>query len=100
MHYLRITGSNFGFLTDEIHDIKSTDIQISDEDYFRFFELQKSDHMRLKNNFGDGKTLFDFVEIYIPEVMEIPASTSLDLEKEVLALKNVILTLEEKITNL
>lgn len=40
MKYIFVDGKNFGFKTDEIHEITETDKQISDEIYNKFFELQ------------------------------------------------------------
>lgn len=62
MKYLRIENNNFGFVTDEIHDILPSDIAISEEDYNLFFEKQSQrKQFRLKDN-PSGTSLFDYVE--------------------------------------
>ena len=67
--YLRIENDSFGFVTDGIHEIKETDIEIREEDYNNFFELQsQGKQFRLKTN-RIGTALFDYIEEYIPEVV-------------------------------
>lgn len=66
MKYLRIDNDSFGFVTDEIHDILSTDKPITEEDYREFFELQsKGKQFRLREK-PKGTSLFDYVEEYTP----------------------------------
>ena len=69
-YYLRIEDNSFGFVVESIHEIKETDIQITNEEYGKFFELQsKGKQFRLKET-PTGYTLFDYVEEYIPEIIE------------------------------
>ena len=50
-YYLRIEDNVFGFVADGIYDILSTDIEITNEDYNKFFELQsQGKQFRLKQN--------------------------------------------------
>jgi len=77
-YYLRIEDNNFGFVLEEIHNIKETDIPITDEDYNKFFELQsKGKQFRLKE-MPTGAGLFDYVEEYIPEVIVDPTPSTED----------------------
>lgn len=70
MYYLRIENdNNFGFLVEGIHNIKEMDIEIIEEDYKKFFELQnQGKQFRLKAE-PTGRELFDYVEEYVPEVI-------------------------------
>lgn len=83
MYYIRIESGEFGFVVDDIHTILDTDIKISNEDYSRFFQLQsEGKQFRIKNKLG--KTLFEILEEYIPEIENVEQS----------------ITLEEKFTNM
>ena len=68
-YYLRIQDNNYGFVLEEIHNIKETDIPIANKDYNKFFELQsKGKQFRIKEK-PTGDALFDYIEEYIPEVV-------------------------------
>ena len=83
MHYIRIENDKFGFVVDDIHTILDADIKIRNEDYSRFFQLQsEGKQFRVKNK--SGKTLFEILEEYIPEIENVEQPT----------------TLEEKFTNM
>ena len=76
--YLRIENDSFGFVADGIHEILNTDIEIREEDYNRFFELQsQGKQFRLKTN-RIGTALFDYVEEYIPEAIKEPQEPGVD----------------------
>lgn len=83
MYYLRIEENNFGFVLEELHEIKETDISITNEDYYMFFDLQaKGKQFRLKE-VPTGKELFDYVQEYTPEVTPIdPVPSETDILKE------------------
>lgn len=69
-YYFRIEDNNFGFVLEGLHEIKDTDITITNEDYNEFFELQaKGKQFRLKET-AMGEELFDYVEEYIQEIVE------------------------------
>lgn len=71
-YYLRIEDNSFGFLAKDVNVIKESDIAIEESDYKLFFELQsKGKQFRLKE-VPTGTGLFDYVEEYIPEVIEDP----------------------------
>lgn len=68
-YYLRIEDNSFGFVIEEIHDIKETDIPVSNEDYDKFFKLQsQGKEFRLKET-PTGTGLFDYIEEYTSEVI-------------------------------
>lgn len=69
-YYLRIDNNNFGFVVNGIHEIKETDIPISYEDYTIFFNLQNEGKQFKLKETASGDTLFDYIEEYIPEVVE------------------------------
>lgn len=70
--YIRIENDNFGFVTNEIHEIKDSDILISETDYNTFFELQtEGKQFRLKE-VPIGKGLFDYVEEFVPAIDTSP----------------------------
>lgn len=53
-----------------IHEIKDSDISIENEDYNRFFELQSRGKQFKIKEIPTGQGLFDYVEEYMPEVVE------------------------------
>ena len=69
-YYLRIENNDFGFILNGIHEIKETDIKITIEDYNKFFELQSSGKQFKLKEVSTGTELFDYLEEYIPEVVE------------------------------
>ena len=84
-YYIRIQGEKFGFVVDGVHDILAdVDHAITNEDYDRFFELQsKGKQFRVKD-VPTGEGLFDLIEEYVPEVVEIPHIVSLEERVEAL----------------
>lgn len=69
-YYLRIENDCFGFVIEGIHEITELDKLITNEDYDRFFKLQsQGKQFRLKEN-ATGNTLFDYIEEYVPKVVE------------------------------
>lgn len=67
--YLRLEGNTFGFIIEDINEIKETDIKITTDDYNRFFELQsKGRQFRIKDN-AAGAELFDYIEEYIQDIV-------------------------------
>lgn len=71
-YYLRVENGDFGFISNEIHEIRETDIEITEEDYKIFFELQaQGKSFRLKE-IPTGTGLFDYIEEYTQEVIEEP----------------------------
>lgn len=76
--YLRIENDNFGFVVDTIHEIKETDIKITEDDYNTFFEMQsQGKQFKLKNN-PTGTGLFDYLEKYTPEAIKEPQEPGVD----------------------
>lgn len=89
-YYIRIQEQKFGFIVEGIHDIDETiDHKVTNEDYNTFFELQsKGKQFRVKE-VSTGETLFDLIEEYTPEPIEMPVTVS--LEERIEALENVML---------
>lgn len=88
MYYIRIKNEEFEFIVEDIHTILDTDIKISDEDYNRFFELQsEAKQFRIKNE--QATTLFEILEEYVPEHVDIPSIPS--TEERLVALENIML---------
>ena len=77
-YYLRIEDNNFGFLVEGIHEIKETDIPITYEDYTTFFNYQSEGKQFKLKEIPAGSGLFDYVEEYIPEVVEVIQETGID----------------------
>lgn len=69
-YYLRIEKNSFGFILDGIHKIREADIEISNEDYTEFFELQSQGKQFRLKEIPTGDTLFDYIEEYIPEIIQ------------------------------
>lgn len=83
--YLRIESVNFGFVTQDIHQIIESDIKVYDEEYNRFFELQSQGKQFRLKSIPTGTGLFDYVEEYIPDPLlpaEIPKTELEILENE------------------
>lgn len=102
MFFLRIDKekNEFGFVNEQMHKIIETDIEISDEDYNKFFKTQSNGTCyRLKKN-STGSKLFDFIEEYEPEQPEVKTEGVFDeiktLEQENLQLKVAIAELSEE----
>jgi len=69
MYYLRVENNDIGFLVEGIHEIKETDIKITNEEYDEFFKLKSiGKDFRVKET-PTGTKLFDYVEEYVPEVI-------------------------------
>lgn len=69
MYYIFQNGDDFGFKSDEVHEIVDTDVLISDEIYQQFFDTQccgKS--LRIKDI--NGTTFEEIFEEYVPEHVE------------------------------
>ena len=86
--YLHIDEENnsFGFLVEGIHNIdKDKDIQITDEDYDKFFEEQSNGKQyRLKETRQSDNSggLFDYVEEYVEQVETLQQEPSLQEQIE------------------
>ena len=95
--YLHIDEENnsFGFLVEGIHNIdKDKDIQITDEDYDKFFEEQSNGKQyRLKETRPSDNSggLFDYVEEYTP--VEEKTQQEPSLQEQLTHLKKAILEL-------
>lgn len=77
-YYLRREKGVFGFILEGTGDIKETDIKILIEDYNRFFDLQsEGKHFKLKE-VPTGERLFDYIEEYTPEVLEVTPEPGID----------------------
>ncbi len=101
MYYLRVTGESFGFLTDEIHEIHDSDVEISLNDYSEFFTLQSSGmQFRLKKPQIGATSLFDYIEEFEPEQIIAQVQTVEEMQSELIALKNTISSLEKKMLTL
>lgn len=73
MYYLRIINeTEFGFVVDGIHSILPSDIAISDDDHRTFLERQQTERFRLKNQLPSSGGLFDYIEAYMPDVINGP----------------------------
>lgn len=80
MYYIFQNDDDFGFKSDEVHEITEIDVLISDEIYQQFFDTQccgKS--LRIKNI--NGTTFEEIFEEYVPEHVETT-------EEKIIRLKN------------
>lgn len=98
--YLRIDNGNFYFIVDDgLSEILNTDIEITEENYNKFFDLQsQGKQFRLKNEFT-GVGLFDYIEEYAPQQTANGTTTKVDTTKIIENLQAQISTLKETITN-
>ena len=89
-YYIRIQEQKFGFIVEGIHDIDETiDHKVTSEDYKTFFELQSEGKQFRVKEAPTGETLFDLIEEYVPEPIEVLVTVS--LEERVEALESVML---------
>lgn len=71
-YFFRRENHSFTFVVKGIHEIKDTDISITNEDYNNLIDLRsKGKQFRLKET-PTGEELFDYVEEYTPEIIEVP----------------------------
>lgn len=71
-YYLRVEDNgDFGFVVDGIHEIKETDIKITEDDYNTFFLMQSQGKQFKSKKNPTGNSLFDYIEEYIPEPIEV-----------------------------
>lgn len=102
MFFLRIDKekNEFGFVNEQMHKIIETDIEISDEDYNKFFESQSSGVCYRLKKTSTGSSLFDFIEEYEPEQPEVKSEGIFEeikaLKEENLQLKVAIAELSEE----
>lgn len=82
--YISLEGNKFGFKDPDIHEILPTDVQISDEIYNRYFELQ-SQGKQFKINNINGVTFEEIFEEVIPEPPGPQPKTEVELLKDQLA---------------
>lgn len=99
--YLRTENNKIEFLTNEIHEIKNTDMLLSDEEYNEFFELQsQGKQYRLKEavTYTLPPSLFDYVEEFVNEPVVAEEVVTLEsLKTEIEALKTEIETMKASI---
>ena len=89
-YYVRIQGEKFGFIVEGIHDIEETiDHAITNEDYNTFFDLQSEGKQFRVKEVPTGETLFDLIEEYTPEPIEMPVTIT--LEERIEALETLML---------
>ena len=98
--YLRTENGKIEFLTDEIHEIKETDMLLTDEEYNKFFELQSQGvqyrlkEVSLMKNSDIG--LFDNIEEFESEEIPIEKSET-QIQIEVLKKENETLKKENEV---
>ena len=89
-YYVRIQEQKFGFIVEGIHDIDETiDYKVTSEDYKTFFDLQSEGKQFRVKEAPTGETLFDLIEEYTPEPIEVPVTVS--LEERIEALETLML---------
>ena len=89
-YYVRIQEQKFGFIVKGIHDIDETiDHAVTQEEYDMFFKLQSEGKQFRVKEAPTGETLFDLIEEYTPEPIEMPVTVS--LEERIEALETLML---------
>lgn len=65
-HFIRINKDFISFLYEGAHEILETDIEISDEDFTTYFELNKEGKsFKLRDNPTTNNGLFGYIEEFI-----------------------------------
>ena len=96
MYYLRTENGVIEFLVDDIHDIKETDIPLTNEEYEEFFNRQANGaSFRLRDVVLLGvNDLFNYVEEFTPDTIAMEQSQEsleiTELRKEVEELKALL----------
>lgn len=76
MYYLRIEKNDFGFITEDTHEILDNDISITKEEYQEFFDKQFNGlSFKLKED-PIGAGLFDCIEECESETIQQPEDIS------------------------
>lgn len=78
-YYLRIENNSPVFLLKDLHQIKKTDIEVTDGEHEEFMNLQSEGKQFRVKETPTGNGLFDYLEEYTPEV--IIDSTPTDKER-------------------
>lgn len=99
-YYLRIEDNDYGFIVDGIYDILSTDIEITNEDYNKFFELQSQGKQFRLKKIPTGNRLFDLIEEYTQEQLPVQPSELELLQEEMLNQSEFMLDMDFRITSL
>lgn len=68
-YFLRINGNEFGFAIEGVSDILENDMEITEDDYLHFFELQEQGKQFKIKEVVTGKGLFDYIEVQNKEVL-------------------------------
>lgn len=99
--YLRINEDSFGFVVKGIHSLLPTDIEVSEEEYNKFFEMQsEGKQFRLKTKQEKSLGLFGYVEEFIDETqIHIPSETEL-LQEEILKQTEYIVEMDYRLAKL
>lgn len=90
--YLRTENNKIEFLVDDIHEIKDSDMKLSNEEYGRFFELQsEGKQFRLKEmiTYNIPSSLFDYVEEFVND--PVPAE---EVTTEAITVENLMSEIE------
>ena len=87
-YYLRIEEDSFGFVLEGIHDIKESDIAVTQEEYDSFFELQSQGKQFRLKEVPTGTSLFDYLEEYVAEII---VDNTPSMEERMSALESVML---------
>lgn len=99
--YLRTENGKIEFLTEDIHEIKKTDILLSEEEYKEFFELQsQGKQYKLKEavTYDVSPGLFDYIEEFENEPIAAEETVTLEsLKSEIETLKTEIQTMKNSL---
>lgn len=77
-YYLRIENNYFVFVVEGINEIKDTDITITNEDYNNLIDLRNKGKRFILKEVPTGNKLFDYIEEYIPERIEVTPEQGLE----------------------
>lgn len=101
-YYIRIENNNFGFVVDDIHTIdEATDHKVTQEEYYKFFELQSEGKQFRLKEVATGERLFDYIEEYEPEPLPPAPPTEMKLlQEEVLNQSEMMLEMDYRMTSL
>ena len=89
MYYIFQNGDDFGFKSDDIHEITESDILINDEIYQQFFDIQSGGRsLRVKNI--NGTTFEEIFEEYVIEYKETTEDKLLRLNNRLTEIDHMV----------
>lgn len=76
--YLRLESGMFTIVIAGVHEIKNDDIPIDNKDFEEYINTKEIEKFYRLKKVSTGKGLFDYIEGYIPEPIEVIQKPGID----------------------